>query len=63
MIWGLIIGAILGFIIGYSVALSKDDCPREINGYRCRGTGCDHSPDLVREAKQSKRRNYWDGPL
>lgn len=56
MIWWLILIAIvvLGLLI---VGLDLEECPREIKGYNCKGSACDHSPETVHLAKEDVRRD------
>ena len=35
--------------------ISNDECPREIRGYNCRGSACNHDPEEVRQAKIDMR--------
>jgi len=45
---------ILGFIIGKAMTYEPEECPREILGYNCRGSECNHDPDNVFEAKRAR---------
>ena len=37
------------------------ECPREIMGYDCRGSRCDHSREAISKAKEVMGRDYWHG--
>ena len=52
--------AIVAFTAGY--CFRRDECPRNIRGWDCKGDICNHSRDEVRRAKIEVAQNYWKGP-
>lgn len=58
MVGLLIAGGIILLIIVIAV-WNHEECPRMILGYNCRGKNCDHSEELVRNAKQTMEGNKY----
>lgn len=51
-----IIAAVIGGFIGYSLGLSQDECPRELQGYNCQGDRCNHSKYEVNKIKREMKK-------
>jgi hypothetical protein len=52
----LIFMLVLAFGAGYAFGISQDECPRIIEGYKCRGDFCNHSKNEVEKAKAAMER-------
>lgn len=52
-----------GTIFGGAAAWSRDECPRMIMGYKCRGIDCNHSRAEVMSAHKAMNHetNHWKG--
>lgn len=53
----------VGTVFGGAAAWSREECPRMIRGYNCKGIECNHSRAEVLRAHKDmhKETNYWKG--
>ncbi len=46
---------ILALVIIAAMCIFREQCPRRIRGYYCRGKDCDHSKSEVKRAKEDMK--------
>lgn len=51
---GVVIAAAIILFAAFIWWLESADCPREIAGWNCRGSNCDHSEEAIKRAKKAR---------